>query len=265
MIGDKDRSMNLRNIPYRIAKNKEQLNGIAGYLHNCYKSKGRYPTNDEGLTALAERDRKTVEEGISKGLSFEAVDALPQVLEYPQVEMGIAQSIWGEPFIYENREGLDPLKFADSGANRDPNLVYSICVDKDVYVWSLGAEQDYHNYRIWHPLLVTARIIVILVSLSFFGLYVAGFARIIGARYAHRSKIGRRLRVEMSVIGGALVWVLIAFMVSMPFFSTCYRIGFFHSRPGPELEKKYLHLITQYHERGIISDSAYRKLTETVK
>ena len=93
MIGDKDRSLALRYTPHEIARNKKQLNDISNFLRNYHKLKGRYPTNDEGLSVLAEHDSKTAMGGISNSSPISPIDALPETLPLFQVRKGFAQSI----------------------------------------------------------------------------------------------------------------------------------------------------------------------------
>lgn len=239
-----DRSHGLRYINYGLKQNQKTLSFVKQQLQNHHQKTGRYPTNDEGLSAIA----KNIQAEGNSHSSWRPAD-----------ENGVLSS-WGDPLIYENRSSIASEKFADSGATIDTGRHYSIQVDKDVYVWSLGAQQDYKIYSTWKPRVQLIRYL----SLAIAAILVWLSTRL-AVRANLRQSTGRKMiNVLWSLVVGLLLSIIPA-MVTFPIFArSCYEGGFNRYRK-PELTKDYLAIIAKYHERGIISDGAYKKIADTMK
>lgn len=246
-----DRSLGLQRIPSRLEINRRQLEAIGAYLRSYHKDTERYPSNDEGLLAVPQ-----LVEGCRR-VSLEWHEELSRC----RVDDSGILSIWGEPFIYENRKGLDARKFADSGANADTARIYSRHVDADVYIWSLGAQQAYQTYSLCAPHLRLARILIDTAALLLLALYVHSTVRSVDSRYTGLKRVGR---IAWSLLGGTVLGlILMAIIFPVAMGPTCYIWGVTRSRT-PKLTRDYLALMAKYRDRGIISGSAYEKLVKAI-
>lgn len=237
-----DRNHGLRRVPGRLEGTRLQLKEIGGILRDYHSKTGRYPSNNEGLLAIDKFSKASAD--------FETSDL------HRRVNRSGVISIWGEPYIYENRSGLDPNKFVDSGATVDTKQIYSVKVDKDIYLWSLAAQNTYKDYALWKPIVSTFQVIVILTSLVLFILFIKTSFRQ-ASRYSGFKKFGYLLFSLLSgLVIGFATSALTLFMIPV---GTCYAMSSISYR-SPELTKEYLALIDKYHERGVINGKAYEKI-----
>jgi hypothetical protein len=248
IVDDIDRERDIGRIPGQLERTRTEMRGIAKYLRNYKMKTGHYPTNDKGLLAIPELV-KACRAYHSYGHPFSSLRA---------TNSGIL-TLWGEPFIYENRKGLEPSNFDESGANNDTKRRYSVCVDKGVYIWSVAARDNHNKYRIWSPVIIVLYIILVLILVAVFVLFI---------KASHRALIRRNIKwrgffFTADVIGGislaAFLWI-VGLTSSM---TTCYIMSSFRLR-DPELTGEYVQVLTQYHEHGIISDQAYGKLMSSL-
>lgn len=255
VINQKDRSIGLRRIPHRLETTRDQLKLIADQLHEHHKVKGVYPTNDQGLMSIKNKV-------ITKQRKLNMADFSRQAYAYSRMRVrpsGLL-SIWGDPFIYENRNGLSKSAFSHSGVNVDKEQIYSIQVDDGIYVWSLSAQQQYNRYKYWHGRLNVAYAIVIIVSLVFIALFISSCWRV-SRRLANR--VERALKLGWSMLSGLLV-ALFVFFFFMPLgAATCYEMSVMWARE-PKLTKDYIAIMQKYRDKGIISNQAYNKLLKAL-
>jgi hypothetical protein len=228
------------------------MKAIADHLRSYNHLHGHYPTNDEGLAPI----RHLLKDDHRQNLQWNR--------HYPSTR-NFPLTIWGEPFIYENRRGLDPMKFSNSGATHDRKRIYSVQVDKGIYVWSLGAKRAQHTYDTWNPKLRVATRGCVAIALAFVLCYLVMTVRVIvlAGRYG-----------ENSSLFGFVSWVLVrdgllsifTAAICFPVITgpTCYE-GCRFARRTPKLTNDYVALAKKYHERGIIGDDAYRKIAEAAK
>lgn len=247
MIDQKDRSFQLQRLPRMLEATREQMKGFAGYLREYEKAHGRYPTNDEGLLAV----KPLVQACNSSVYDYDA-----PIYRCRVRESGILTR-FGDPFVYENRRGIDPRKFADSAATRDGNRRYSVRVDKDVYVWSVGARQACETLALWRPRLKAASYAVGLIVLGFLALFMR--ESVIIAR--RESGAAKRWGSGIASALGGLLGALFAASILFPVFArSCYEQSINWSRK-PKLTAEYKTLLAKYHKRGVINEATYKKIT----
>lgn len=245
-----DRRLGLRRIPWRTEQNQHQLKAIAQALRSYNRLHGHYPINDEGLAPV----------------QLMLKDNAHIVWNKAHQSTGkLVLAVWGEPFIYENRRGLDPSSFSSSHVQNDRKHIYSIEVDKHIYVWSLGAELAQRRYEYYCPRLEALTALTLGIAAFFVLLYLASTIKLI--------IITGRSGANVS-FGGFVSWLLLrdgllsifAAAIFLPVVAgpTCYE-GSSFTRRTPELTNDYLALIQKYHERGIIGDKAYSKIADAAK
>lgn len=247
-IEERDRSLQLRTLPRKIAVTREQLSVIADLLRTYKTAHGSYPSNDQGLL---------VEPLVSN--SAYGLSASDRLVHCRAGNSGILTR-FGDPFIYENRRGISSAKFAGSGATLDHARRYSVRVDDGIYVWSIGARRACDMLAYWQPRLAISRIVMMVISLELVAVFV--WASFVSAR---RNLVSGKQRCSLlvSLLAGALLWFL-TFLFAMPMFiKTCYESSINWPRK-PELTAEYKSLLSKYNKRGIIRDSTYRKITQAM-
>ncbi len=160
-------------------------------------------------------------------------------------------SPWLLPYVYENRNGLDPDLCRGSPADADPKRRYSVRVDEGVYVYSIGGrlyaeEMD----RLWwernRP--------------RFFGAALLAAALVLTVVLAVRR--GRRGRAAPVVLLAA------AFAGAGGHFLgqvTCYVMApLFYERDAKMVARQRA-LLDTYHRRGVIGDEAYDRAVAALK
>ena len=219
---------------------------MAPYVRQYAKEHGRYPSNDGGLPAvprLVEACRRQ-EHSYSSGLFL------------CRVRPSGILTRWGDPFVYENRRGLPASKFADSGATLDQDHKYSIKIDDGIYIWSIGAEQAYNEFRYWRIRIYIWQFLIVVAVLGLIALFVRasvlGRAKSLNVRARWTDGTG-------PAVAGFMLSVILPLLVSPAFMATCYRMSTVRRRDEP-LDRSCRALLARYHQRGIISDVAYRKM-----
>ena len=151
-------------------------------------------------------------------------------------------------FMYENRGGLDPAKFAFSPANNDPGRRYSVLVDEGVYVYSLDAQVCAETLdRLWwedvSPVIVGLALLAAALVAAIL-LFAAG---------------GRRMAIAAMVAPA----VLGGFFGSIR--STCYAMDSLFSHRSPQMVVQQRDLLEKYRGAGVISEETYRKSLAAVE
>lgn len=242
----------LRWTKYRLERTTNELYCIGYHLKAYNNETGRYPSNDEGLLAVKDL------------VANYDVPGEPWVTaphDYRVGDSGIL-SLWGEPYIYENRRGLDADSFTGSGATRDTKRAYSVEVANGVYVWSLAAQQAHREYTAGRRIVAALMGLVGVICAVPVGLYIRSTLRLIGPGYTGWRRFRR---VSWSLLGGGVITLLCsAVLFPLSLGATCYGFSVTRRRT-PQLTRNYLSIMQNYHERGVISDSAYRKIVEAMK
>lgn len=246
IIENTDRHVGFSRLPHRLEITRKQMDAMAGYLRDYSKEHGHYPSNDEGLPAV---------QNLVQACRAHEHDYESDLFLCRLGSSGIL-SRWGDPFIYENRKGIDDAKFEDSGATLDRHREYSVRVDDGVYIWSLGARRAYGEFCYWRPRMYGA---IGMVAAIVLGL-VALFAR--SSVISHCRKTGIRERWcdgIMPALGGLLLSLVLPFFASPMFMATCYVMSAVSNR-DEKLTREYKAVLAKYHQRGVISDSAHSKM-----
>jgi len=260
-------------------KEKDILNYVQGDLLDiakhlkAYRAKNnRYPTNDEGLTVLSELKAQLIEEyeylpvpmgKRPKGKGSAYYGSLGGMCSF---EGGIL-SLWFEPFIYENRNGLPGNLFNDSPVNNDKEGLYSIRVDKGVYVYSVGAISYYQDYVDALAKRTRTRIIVWCLPVISFILLIIFIYLFIRAKNPG-NKTTKWLVKLLKVVGGILM-ILISIIIGLrkpeEVTITCYKMAsMFNLERRPEIISQYNNLLDKYNQRGVISQDTYRKIKKAL-
>jgi hypothetical protein len=153
-------------------------------------------------------------------------------------------SPWQLPYVYENHRGC-AAAFADSPAERDEKGRFSVRVDEDIYVSSIGGEHyageidalrraDLRTRLIGGGLILVA---VVLVALLFRAKARAG---IVGV-------------VALLASGGAGV------AYNSLSITSCYIMSPLFRRRDPAMVVRQKELLQRFHAAGAINDATYRK------
>lgn len=245
------KEIGIRRTKARLDITRHQLNHISKHLRDHYEETGRYPSNYQGLQAV---------DGLAE--FWQGQVRLYDYRRFSTTQNVEISSLWGEPFIYENHRGIDAGAFADSGAMIDFKRAYSIKVDEGIYVWSVAAQQNHHEYLAGLRVVLAWAGLLVLLCVVLFGFYVVWTIRSVGSGYTGWR---RARRILWSLCGGGAISLLVC-LVAFPLASggTCYAWSLTRRRT-PELTRDYLSVMEKYHERGVISDNAYRKIVEAMK
>lgn len=239
-----------------LDSNRQQMEWIAHFVREYRVTNGRYPSNDEGLIVVSET--------IKRARAGENKPPQGDSPKWPGFRPGqfdgiCVTSLWGEPFIYENRRGLPTRKFAGSMVDADKEREYSVRVDDGVYIWCLAAAElvGIHHSRLAMRTPVRASLIGLgsLLVLAYLVATVRSVDRSQRGFAAYRGV----LRALAGGIGvGALVFIFLS-----PMFAhvSCYKMAIMHP---PRLREDYEELMTKYRDQGVISNEAYEKLIRSV-
>lgn len=243
-----DQEHQLQHRSARLRINMENLETVSKALHDYKEKHGRYPTNDEGLSVIHD----------------EFLASKPRHFTYRDTRLndsGIL-TVWHEPYVYENRIGLDQEKFADSGATLDVKRKYSIQVDENIFAWSTAAEKNYHEYSHWNRVIYGTWNAVRVVFLLTFAVY--GF--FMWRSYEKVSSVGKKItRLVVTFISAGLVGAFLGMMAFCVGIRSCYEPMIFYPRRTTEVTSDYLQLVDKYRERGIITDKTYKKIVKVIE
>lgn len=238
-----------------LAANQRQLKCMAGYLRSGKKATGKYPSNENGPFIMSQL-----------ALKNERKDPFwRDVLYTKDIDRNLVPgqdapllSEWGEPLIYENRNGLPPELFSNSGATNDAGRNYSAEVDNGIYLWTLGGQQAYDNYSRWHK----HRASILRLGIFFGLLYVlSSFSFIL---LMHMQTLYQKRLLWSFVRDSLLAFIILGFAgSSLGSVESCY-IPARTAERTPELTNDYLALMQKYHEQGIIQDATYVKLKKAL-
>ncbi len=241
-------------IDARLADNKigitrAQLLSIKQFLQSHRASEGHYPNINEGLLSV-----KPLVEACGRG---------PGPLRRAQVSTIGILTPFGEPFIYENRTGFDPTKFSDSGANFDRRGVYSVRVDENIYVWSVGSQRAFQAAANWKRLRAAIVALTIIISASLLTFYIRSTLRWLRPKPNHPI----HLRRAISLLATDTAVIALATLAAMPFVEREYPLM---QNPDSELSqtirarRDYVSVIASYHDRKVLSDTAYDHIIDAL-
>jgi len=225
---------------------RQQLDLIKERLGEYHETTGRYPTTEEGLDVIPGLRADLHRNEFSAARAF--LNPIPEV-----------RTIYGIPYVYENRTGAPKGAYHDSPVRRpkDDKERYSRKVDQGIYVASLGLRQDSQRVfgRAWLDalLLFTGGVIVFLA---------------IAYIVARNRKAGDRVRGinAMIMVGVAILLALLIGISGGGRFATPAdmlpaRLGSYRS----DLLEEYLELMRRYSENGAIQPETYQQLAERLR
>lgn len=245
---------------------REHLQTITQELKVYLSRNGKYPDNNEGLAALTEFRAKLA--GDRYDLP-EPMGKLPK--EYNERRSGSSREMvaygagilspWFEPFIYENRTGLDEKLFADSPATLDTGRNYSVKVDEGIYIYSAGTMLFYQKYK-W---LMIEMWSVQIIFFSLLILFIVLFAKSKGPDNKSLSKTPiKGAKAAVKAAGGILL-ILLSLGVSQINVVTCYVMGSFGLYRRPEMIAEYNKLLEKYYQKGVINQATYDKVKKAME
>jgi hypothetical protein len=234
---------------------RAQMFAIADYLRAYHKSTGRYPTTDEGLLVVHK---------LMKACGNRPSAPIGPLRRCKTNSSGIL-TLWGEPYIYENRNGLDPGKFSGSGASFDRKGMFAIRVDEGIYVWSIGARRAYGTYSTWKTRRVAAIVIFLIIALICLRQYVECMRRVVSRQKREGAVI---FPLTMLKIAAREIFVLgIVLLATVPLASQRYSILSDIAYTNPRAMRprsEYESLMAEYHDLGIINDAAYDRIINSM-
>jgi len=153
-------------------------------------------------------------------------------------------SPWLVPYVYENRNGLDPNIFRDSPVTRDRRGRYSVRVDDGIYVYSVGGQVYSRKFdREWW---------------AYYGPFFAGCGLVL-ASVVLVVVLMRRSK-KLGLIGGMAMLVSAGGIYALKAcYITCYVPSPLFSYRYPEILSKQRELLDSFHQRGVICDETYTK------
>lgn len=231
-----------------LRNNRTHLATIGYYLRDYKKTHGAHPTNDQGLL--------TVKPLIEAMIDDDKYD--PMLRNCFPFKCGIT-SCFGDPFIYENRAPYYDI-FSSSGADKDPDGMYSLKVDENIYVWSIGAQQAYNKYNAERTSIAVITTVCYILGALFLAGYIATTIRTVNNNPTRDKKALRAaglflLDAVILAAAGAIA------LFYQPARESCYVPGY-RNTPSAKLTQDYLSLMEKYHKGGVISDTAYKKIKE---
>jgi len=242
----------------------EHYQTIAKHLKTYHDKQGRYPDNNEGLTILTDLRKELVDKQTSLPSPMGTYEDkfnwgyyIPKYAEMVSFDGGIL-SPWFEPFIYENRNGLDETLFTDSPVNYDKERSYCIEVDKGIYVYSMGAVMYYQKYCLLlkekqrnEILQVVILIVGPILTLIFIWLFIRAKKVVNKPRPLWRT---------LKWVGSVILVLISLGSWSMVTITTCYVMTSFGLHSRPRMIKEYNALLEKYHQRGVINQQTYQKI-----
>jgi len=153
---------------------------------------------------------------------------------------------WRDPYMYENRIGMNPDVYRGSPANTDRKRQYSIRVDDGVYVYSVDAWKAYDCYREhWWARYTSVFIGVSVLVLDAFLVLVL----------CPRRSIALILSCIVGLMAGCVAHMFIPR-------TTCYVMSSPFEHRDQKAIAKQIELIEQYHTNGVINDVTYQRLMD---
>ena len=220
----------------------------------CRTPDGRVPTNAEEFRQTRAGRRASLLERInpdgSAARSVEVDFAVSRGGQLFAVTPAGPICPWGGLYLYENRAGMNPKAFAGSPADDDSEPRYFIGVDKDVYVYSVGALLEADQRR-------SDRHAAIGVAVA--GLILAGLGTVPALLLILR---GRRHVWAWCMSGLILPFVAMAGLQTIAV--TCYVSVQFALGRDPKLLAAQRRLLRAYRVDGVISDKTHRRALEAL-
>jgi hypothetical protein len=211
------------------------LEEIADALHSFQEENSRYPTNDEGLEAIAKR------------MSRPLIDR----------EYYYYRQFASFPILYENRRGMDERLFLDSPVEQGLGY-YSLKVDEGIYIYSVSAlnfrMQYLDDYSRSKSIVVTNTFFFVLI------LFVLGIVYIIlRPRNSHLTPIQLFLHIIIAI-----------FFLSSDFesgrqYTSCYATAGYVPEENPYKDTAVTrNLLEKYYSRNVIKKETYDKLMKSI-
>jgi hypothetical protein len=236
--------------------NRDRLKETKKFLRKYKWKYSHYPTNDEGLFDF-EKIQRVIKKSKCRSVEFEKIQDLYQGLYLDISEAGLLSG-WSVPFIYENRRGLDEKLFEDSPATLDTDRVYSIEVDKDIYVYSVGAMTDYKKKLPVYEKTVMEMHIVKIVSATVLVFFVVLF--VLECR-KYRKTIDKQGAARRFA---AMILIVVSISLGHPAIYYCEEYPLYNSK-DPVYRSNYFVLLEKYKERGVIKEETVRKIKKALE
>lgn len=249
-----------------LSEIQKQLKEIKTELQEYNKNNSRYPTSDEGLSVLDDLKARLQEKYPDKSFEkyiYDNIDTYGTMDEAPYKDIRFSKAgildYWAMPYVYENRSEKNSSIFKDSPVNSDHLGSYSIKVDNDIYVYSVGAIRFYNEYnkiRIEKYSLIGLSLTLLIV---FIVLY----------RKARKKEEIKKENIFITIIRVSLstVAIIVAIAAGMFFGNpvTCYVMSRFDKREyRPEMISMYNNIIEKYFKSGVIKEETYNKMKKTM-
>lgn len=268
---NRDDGIAIANKEFALSQMREQLGTIKRHILEYKKRDGHYPAIFDGLFAIRESVKKELMENNEK-INYDAADYKNRVYyEYTYrrdyygkgtyredvpvlaTDAGLI-SVYGLPYIYEDRNGLDESAFEFSPVNRDKERLFSVEIDKGVYVYAPYGEKacKEYNWLIWKRYLIWAAFIVILVTLI-----------VLFIKEKDKNDSDMPFVKVFKYIGGTIA-LLASFFLGSDMFTLCYYMSGIN-RWHRERIPVYRELLEKYRANGIIKDGTYTKLTSALE
>jgi len=234
---------------YQFDYIKDDLEALMLALKSYYRKENRYPTNDEGMAVLPQYSKPVDSSCLSDNRTPKSSAVGPL-------------SRWEVPYVYENRRGIDPEKFADSPVEKEHAERYSLKVDNGIYVYSSGGyelskDYDLHaKYRYflkWGPLALLAYFLTIYIVVSKRWKPSTEGMTALEMRKRSAKIAGKCILVFLSLIFTFFLLVVDCGPISLP------------REKRPQYTKTYRALLGKYKDRGVIKEETYKTLLETLK
>jgi hypothetical protein len=226
---------------------QDQSTVLKTMLQAYSKSHGRYPSNDEGLSPVADIIKRTSNEHS------------PVILRRCRITPSGVLSWWGEPLIYENRRGKSPSEFVWSKLDHDLKREYSRKVDDGIYIWSVGAMEASPRWRAKNIRVTISLFATLILSLGLLCAFVRKAVRMRG----DVPKFKKALLIMHYSFYGSLLMLACAWPFII-FGSGCGCSGGQKTRT-PELTKSYVSTMKNYRKHGIISNATLEKILYNLK
>jgi hypothetical protein len=244
--------------PDEIQANRVLLAEVGSRLRAWHEAHGRWPTNDEGLSVVADagvrvfppfEDRREEAQAMLTRLDafFDPVlmrsDAGPMSPKFV-------------PYLYENRRDAPPGTFAGSPVDGDAERAWSLAVDDGVYVLSVELKQSLEKRAAEDR----RYLLVVLATLGPTILFGVLFA------LSKPPAARRRGAVVLQRAGGALVFL--AALIPFSFHTTssaCYAPNRFIGRRRAPLAEECRRILTGYRDRGAIRPETYQRLVDVLE
>lgn len=221
---------------------------LSSMLRAYSRSHGGFPTNDEGMSAVADAAKRRADHDRNHG---------GELMRCRVTASGVL-SWWGDPIIYENHRGIRAaaLDSLQQGLDRG----YAHEVDDGVYLWSIGAKRASERIRAKEA----RRAWTMGLSLLAWAALLAAFAIRVREQADGAPQKRSPLTIGPTVLGIAIsVCVAVPVMLVLSTFG-CGCPGIQVTRT-PALTRAYKASMRAYCDKGIISRQTYAKRIKALR